>query len=176
MLFFTVIQQWCTNNPKTCRKLCKAFHQNFLFLFEPGAMWLKDIKNFKFTFHTSQYGLHPHTYITFTHIFARLFSTFAGFLYYMLNNITQNIYVHSGGRVKGGQKSLHTLSMNASSSFRSIFVGKKIFNFPVLFSTHTIRMSPLFWDWISHMNYGDDCNMYVYDIFFALHNENGRRY
>ena len=43
----------------------------------------------------------------------------------MLNNITQNIYVHSGGRVKGGQKSLHTLSMNASSSFRSIFVGKK---------------------------------------------------
>ena len=128
MLFFTVIQQSCMNNPKTCRKLCKAFHQNFLFLFEPGAMWLKDIKNFKFTFHTSQYGLHPqstHIYITFTHIFARLFSTFAGFLYYMLNNITQNIYVHSGGRVKGGQKSLHTLSMNASSSFRSIFVGKK---------------------------------------------------
>ena len=138
MLFFTVIQQSCMNNPKTCRKLCKAFHQNFLFLFEPGAMWLKDIKNFKFTFHTSQYGLHPHTNITFTHIFARLFSTFAGFLYYMLNNITHNIYVHTQwGRVKGGQKSLHTLSMNASSSFRSIFVGKKNIQFSCpFFHTH----------------------------------------
>ena len=124
--------------------------------------------------------IHTHIYNVHSYICSAFFHICGISVLYAEQHHTKYIYVHSGGRVKGGQKSLHTLSMNASSSFRSIFVGKKYSIF-LSFFPHTRYECPHYFGigfhtWIMAMITYNICSIWYFFLHCIMKMEGVIRY